>query len=98
MKVIELDKNFIIKDKEYVFEHTILQSDSLIYSICYVPSMDIYDIVIENFRLGVLVYYEPRSKISGTTKKYFNLYKDDVYVDYHNTAFKCLSHTIEYLD
>lgn len=102
MKTQEVNKNNlkdiskIYENKKVLFEQTILKSDCLIYSLCYVPSKDLYDIVIENYILGKLVIYEARKYISNTTKKYFNLYKNDEYKDFHGTTFTCLSHTIEY--
>lgn len=102
LKTLEVNKNNlndvakIYENKKVLFEHTILKSDCLIYSLCYVPSEDLYDIVIENYILGKHIIYEARKYISGTTKKYFNLYKNDEYRDFHGTVFTCLSHTVEY--
>lgn len=90
------DIKTLYETEDVLFEQTILKSDHLIYSLCYVPKLDCYDIVIENYCLGKLVIFESRKYISNTTKKYFNLYKGDDFTDFHKREYKCLSHIIEY--
>lgn len=102
MKKIEKNENntdFIdelYKNDEVLFEHTILESDKLSYSICYFAKMDIYDVVIQDKVNSRTINYEARKRLSGSTLKYFRLLKDDVISDNFGNTFKCITHYIEY--
>ena len=43
-----------------------------------------------------LAKYQVFHKLSPLTLKYFNLLKDETYLDDFGNVFKCISHTIEY--
>lgn len=45
-----------------------------------------------------LVRYESRRKLSGSTLKYFNHYKDDEVSDNFGNHFICITHFIEYIE
>ncbi|WP_455644843.1 hypothetical protein [Methanosphaera sp.] len=79
-----------------VFEQTLLVSENLMYSICHVPKLNVYDVVIEDKVKGELVAYQTFSKLSNSTLKYFNLLRDETYSDGFGNDFKCISHVIEY--
>lgn len=101
MKVIEKnesnidDVNKYFEDNLVLFEHTILESKQFTYSICYCPVIDIYDVVLEDTVNSRLINFESRRKLSGSTLKYFNVYKDDVVCDMFGNEFKCQTHHIE---
>lgn len=78
-----------------LFEETVLLSDNIKYSICFVPKVGVYDVVIEDFKNN-LTKYQVFHKLSPLTLKYFNLLKDETYLDDFGNVFKCISHTIEY--
>lgn len=78
-----------------LFEETVLLSDNIKYSICFVPKAGVYDVVIEDFKNN-LAKYQVFHKLSSLTLKYFNLLKDETYLDDFGNVFKCISHTIEY--
>ena len=54
-----------------------------------------YSAVIEDFKNN-LTKYQVFHKLSPLTLKYFNLLKDETYLDDFGNVFKCISHTIEY--
>ena len=76
-----------------LFEETVLLSDNIKYSICFVPKAGVYDVVIEDFKNN-LTKYQVFHKLSPLT--FFNLLKDETYLDDFGNVFKCISHTIEY--
>lgn len=78
------------------FEQTILKSDHLNYTIIYTPKLDIYDVIIEDYKKEKLINYQSFPKLSGSTLKYFNLLQNQEYDDGFGNKFKCISHTIEY--
>lgn len=78
-----------------LFEETVLLSDNIKYSICFVPKAGVYDVVIEDFKNN-LTKYQVFHKLSLLTLKYFNLLNDETYLDDFGNVFKCISHTIEY--
>lgn len=78
-----------------LFEETVLLSDNIKYSICFVPKAGVYDVVIKDFKNN-LTKYQVFHKLSPLTLKYFNLLKDETYLDDFGNVFKCISHTIEY--
>lgn len=78
-----------------LFEETVLLSDNIKYSICFVPKAGVHDVVIEDFKNN-LTKYQVFHKLSPLTLKYFNLLKDETYLDDFGNVFKCISHTIEY--
>lgn len=102
MKKIEKNNensNFIKKlyeDNKVFFEHTILESDNLIYSISYFAKKDIYDVLIEDKINSHIINYESRQKLSNSTLKYFNLIKDQTIDDTFGNKFKCITHRIEF--
>lgn len=101
MPIIERNEN----NEEYVeklyesniikFENTILKSDQYTYSISYFPKDDIYDVVLEDDLNNRLINYEVRRKLSNSTLKYFNMYKEDAVEDNFGNKFKCITHYIE---
>ncbi|HIH34829.1 MAG TPA: hypothetical protein HA355_00685 [Methanosphaera sp.] len=102
MKKIEKNKNnyaFInelYENNKVLFEHTILESDKLSYSISYFAKKDIYDVLIKDKINSRTINYEARKKLSGSTLKYFAPIKGDVISDNFGNTFKCITHYIEY--
>ena len=78
-----------------LFEHTILESEELTYSICYFAPQEVYDIVIENSKNGQLIKYESVKQLDDKTRKFYDLIKNDEITDGTN-KYKCMSHSIEY--
>ncbi|RAP53587.1 MAG: hypothetical protein BZ138_00440 [Methanosphaera sp. rholeuAM270] len=81
-----------------LFDHCILVSEKYYYSICYCPKVDVYDVVLQDSSDLRLVNYEARKKLSNSTLKYFNVYKDDIISDSFGNRLLCLSHYIEIED
>lgn len=102
MKKIEKNENNITliddlyENNRVFFEHTILESDKLVFSISYFAKGDIYDVLIEDKIRDRVINYEARKKLSGSTLKYFQPLKDDVLSDNFGNLFKCITHYIEY--
>ena len=78
-----------------LFEETVLMSNNVKYSICFVPKAKVYDVIIEDFKNNT-INYQVFHKLSPSTLKYFNLLKGESYLDNFGNEFKCISHTIEY--
>ena len=78
-----------------LFEETVLISNDIKYSICFVPKLKEYDVIIEDFKNNKIIY-QVFHKLSPSTLKYFNLLKGESYLDNFGNEFKCISHTIEY--
>ena len=78
-----------------LFEETLLVSNNIKYSICFVPKAEVYDVIIEDFENN-FTKYQVFHKLSPSTLKYFNLLKGESYLDDFGNEFKCISHTIEY--
>lgn len=78
-----------------LFEETLLVSNNIKYSICFVPKAEVYDVIIEDFENN-FTKYQVFHKLSPSTLKYFNLLKCESYLDDFGNEFKCISHTIEY--
>ena len=78
-----------------LFEETVLISNDIKYSICFVPKLKVYDVIIEDFKNNKITY-QVFYKLSPSTLKYFNLLKGETYLDNFGNEFKCISHTIEY--
>ncbi|OED29486.1 hypothetical protein [Methanosphaera sp. WGK6] len=93
---IEDDIKTLFELNLVVFEQTVLVSKNLIYSICHVPQLNVYDVVIEDKIKGELIVYQTFAKLSNSTLKYFNLLRDETYLDGFGNDFKCISHVIEY--
>lgn len=79
-----------------LFEHTILESDELMYSICYFEPKKVYDLVIQNKNNGKLISYEVKTKLNNQEKNYFNLTKNEETTDQNNNKLICMSHSVEY--
>lgn len=88
--------NNLYKNDSVIFEHTVLESDKILYSICYFAKKDIYDVLIEDKISSKIINYESRHKLSNSTLKYFHLIKDQVISDNFGNEFKCTSHLIEF--
>lgn len=86
----------LYKNDKIYFEHTILESDSISYSICFFAKKEVYDVLIEDKINSKIINYESRNKLSNSTLKYFNLIKDQVISDNFGNRFKCISHIIEF--
>ena len=95
-----------------LFEETLLVSNNIKYSICFVPKAEVYDVIDDGIS-GVTMNrpdyirmiedfennftkYQVFHKLSPSTLKYFNLLKGESYLDDFGNEFKCISHTIEY--
>ena len=104
MRFIERCKDNVSEVSEYyaegivVFEHNVLESEKFVYSICYCPLLDVYDVLLEDKVNGRLVNYEARRKLSGSTLKYFNVFKGDVVDDMFGNRFTCMTHHLEIKD
>lgn len=102
MKKIEKNENNIsfindlYENDKVFFEHTILESDKILFSISYFAKRDIYDVLIEDKVNSKIINYEARKKLSGSTLKYFKPLKDEVLSDNFGNNFKCITHYIEY--
>lgn len=98
MKNIEINESNYLEVKKYfddgvvLFEHTILESEQFVYSICYCPVLDVYDVLLEDSVNSKLINYEARRRLSGSTLKYFKVYKGDVVEDMFGNSFSCVSH------
>lgn len=86
----------LYKNNRVLFEHTILESDKLSYSISYFAKKDIYDVLLEDKINSRIINYEARKKLSGSTLKYFVPLKDDVISDNFGNTFRCITHYVEY--
>ena len=85
-------------EDKVLFDECILRSDKLSYTISYIPRLDTYDVIITDMINSQLVRYESRRKLSGSTLKYFNHYKDDEVSDNFGNHFICITHFIEYIE
>lgn len=83
-------------ENRVLFDECILKSNKLLYTISYIPKLKIYDVILIDITENRLVRYESRDKLSGSTLKYFNIYKDDEIDDNFGNHFKCITHFIEY--
>ena len=63
-----------------LFEETVLMSNNIKYSICFVPKAKVYDVIIEDFKNNT-INYQVFHKLSPSTLKYFNLLKGESYLD-----------------
>ncbi|RAP52023.1 MAG: hypothetical protein BZ133_01890 [Methanosphaera sp. SHI613] len=88
--------NEIYENNEVVLEECILESSKIYYSITRISKLDVYDVVLIDKNTDELINFESRRRLSSSTLKYFNNYKDDVYEDGHGNTFKCISHYILY--
>ena len=93
----ELVRRLYDQDK-VLFDECILKSEKLLYTISYIPRLDTYDVIITDIKGNHLIRYESRQKLSGSTLKYFNHYKDDEVSDNFGNHFRCITHFIEYLE
>lgn len=91
----ELVKRLYDEDR-ILFDECTLKSEELLYTISYIPRLKIYDVIITDIINNQLVRYESRQKLSGSTLKYFNHYKDDEVSDNFGNHFRCITHFIEY--
>lgn len=57
-----------------LFEETLLVSNNIKYSICFVPKAEVYDVIIEDFENN-FTKYQVFHKLSPSTLKYFNYLK-----------------------
>lgn len=71
--------NFMILIQFYLKE-TLLVSNNIKYSICFVPKAEVYDVIIEDFENN-FIKYQVFHKLSPSTLKYFNLLKGESYLD-----------------
>lgn len=88
MKLYDMDR--------ILFDECHLISEKLEYIISYIPRLKVYDVIIRDLEKDELVRYESRGKLSGSTLKYFNVYRDDVIDDNFGNHFICKTHFIEY--
>lgn len=88
--------NDLYENDKVFFEHTILESDNLIYSISYFAKKDIYDVLLEDKINSRIINYEARKILSNSTLKYLNPIKNQVITDNFGNTFKCISHYIEF--
>lgn len=79
---------------DVVLEETVLESNDIYYSICRVNSLDTYDVLLIDKNEDSIINFESRVKLSGSTLKYFNVYKDDVLRDIFGNEFKCITHHV----
>ncbi len=102
ISIIEKTKNdeenikILIDLNLVIFEETVLLSNNLKYIIIHTPKIKVYDVIIEDFKKGILISYISFNKLSNSTLKYFNLIKNEEYSDNFGNTFKCIKHTIEY--
>ena len=73
-----------------------MESDKIYYSISKVNALGVYDVLIIDKDDNRLVNFESRRKLSNSTLRYFNNYKDDVYEDNHGNRLKCTTHYLLY--
>lgn len=86
----------LYEENKVIFDCCILKSDKLEYFILFTPKMDIYDVVIKDYKDNILINYEDRKKLSSSTLKYFNLFNGDKTSDMFGNEFICLTHYVEY--
>ena len=55
-----------------LFEETVLISNDIKYSICFVPKLKEYDVIIEDFKNNKIIY-QVFHKLSPSTLKYFKM-------------------------
>lgn len=100
MRCVEKNRDNISEIEKYydedivLFEHTILESESFVYSICYCPRLDVYDVLLEDVVNSRLINYEARQRLSGSTLKYFNVFRDDIVSDMFGNRFSCVTHHV----
>ncbi len=97
MEVKSIDEvNKLYSTVDVTLEECILESSQIYYSICKIAKLDVYDVVLICKDDNRLINFESRKALSGSTLRYFNMYKGDVYEDNHGNTFECTSHYILY--
>ncbi len=79
-----------------LFEHTILESDEQVYSICYFEPGKVYDVVIENKIDKRVEQIISTDKLDTKLQSYYDLTKNESISDENGKTLKCMSHSVEY--
>ncbi|RAP52103.1 MAG: hypothetical protein BZ138_03650 [Methanosphaera sp. rholeuAM270] len=77
-----------------LFEHVLLESDNVEYSICYFAPQEVYDIVIED-KENNSVSYNQEKELTANQEKLFSLIKNETVI-LDDEEFICKSHSIEH--
>lgn len=102
MTIIEKDEENI-KDIEtlytfdlVLFETTVLLIDDIEYCICWIPSLNLYDVSKQNTSHTKIICYKVQNKLSKKQEEYYNLLQGNIIEDENGNTVKCISHSIEY--